>query len=90
MDEFASTADQDGKDVPEQRRSLFNHPDDVKVQPLPCNLPGLKSIAVHFGGGARNVPHVHHGGQHLVFTAGVGVVGEENGRPHRPCRGRGQ
>lgn len=79
MDELASTADGDVVAVPEHLRSLFNAPDDVHVQPLPCHLPGLKSMAVHFGAGARTVPHVHHGGQHLVFVDGVGVVGDETG-----------
>ena len=36
-------------------------------------------MAVHFGAGARTVPHVHHGGQHLVYVNGVGVVGDESG-----------
>jgi quercetin dioxygenase-like cupin family protein len=79
MDEFGSTVSGEVTAVPEELRSLFNHPDEVRVQPLPCNLPGLTSMAVHFGAGARTVPHVHHGGQHLVYVDGVGVVGDENG-----------
>ncbi len=79
MDEFGSTTSGEDVAVPEQLRSLFNNPDDVRVQLLPCNLPGLRSMAVHFGAGSRSVPHVHHGGQHLVFIDGVGVVGDETG-----------
>jgi hypothetical protein len=56
MDEFGMTAGQSGEPVPDQLRSLFNHPDDVRVQELPCQLPGLDSLAVHFGAGARTVP----------------------------------
>jgi hypothetical protein len=79
MDEFGSTISGEDIAVPEQLRFLFNNPDEVRVQPLPCSLPGLKSMAVHFGAGARTVPHAHHGGQHLVYTDGVGVVGDESG-----------
>jgi len=79
MDEFGSTAGEPGKPVPDQLRSLFNHPDDVRVQELPCALPGLDSLAVHFGAGARTVPHRHRGGQHLIFTAGTGIVADETG-----------
>jgi quercetin dioxygenase-like cupin family protein len=79
MDEFASTISDEVTAVPDELRSEFSHPDEVQVQPLPCHLPGLTSMAVHFGAGARTVPHVHHGGQHLVFTDGVGVVGDESG-----------
>lgn len=57
MDEFGSTISGEDIAVPEELRSLFNDPDEVRVQPLPCNLPGLKSMAVHFGAGARTVPH---------------------------------
>ena len=49
------------------------------MQPLPCNLPGLTSMAVHFAAGARTLPHVHRSGQHLVYVNGVGVVGDECG-----------
>jgi hypothetical protein len=55
MDEFGTTAGASGGPVPDQLRSLFNHPDDVRVQELPCALPGLGSLAVHFGAGARTV-----------------------------------
>lgn len=63
----------------DQLRSLFNNPDRVRVQQLPCELPGLDSLAVHFGPGARTVPHQHRVGQHLVFVDGVGVVADEGG-----------
>ena len=79
MDEFGSTTAGATGPVPEPLRALFNHPDDVRVQHLPSNLPGLDSLAVHFGAGARTVPHRHHGGQHLVFVDGVGVVADEDG-----------
>lgn len=79
MDEFGVTAGAAGTPVPGQLRGLFNHPDDVRVQVLPCALPGLDSLAVHFAAGARTVPHQHHKGQHLVFVAGPGVVADENG-----------
>jgi hypothetical protein len=74
MDEFGTTAGAVGDAVPDELRALFNNPDDVRVQQLPCVLPGLDSLAVHFGAGARTVPHRHHNGQHLVFVEGVGVV----------------
>jgi quercetin dioxygenase-like cupin family protein len=70
MDEFGTTVGASGSPVPGQLRSLFNHPDDVRVQELPRALPGFDSLAVHFGAGARTVPHQHHNGQHLVFVEG--------------------
>ena len=79
MDEFGSTTADPTGPVPEPLRGLFNRPDDVRVQHLPCALPGLDSLAVHFGAGARTVPHRHEGGQHHVFVEGVGVVGDEDG-----------
>ena len=79
MDEFGSTTDAETERVPDALMSLFNHPDDVRVQHLPCVLPGLDSLAVHFAAGARTVPHRHHDGQHLVFVDGIGVVGDEQG-----------
>jgi len=79
MDEFGTTAGVSGDPVPDQLRSLFNHPDNVRVQELPCALPGFGSLAVHFGAGARTVPHQHHNGQHLVFVEGIGVVADEDG-----------
>jgi mannose-6-phosphate isomerase-like protein (cupin superfamily) len=79
MDTFGSTTRDETGPVPEPLRALFNHPDDVRVQHLPCALPGLDSLAVHFGPNARTVPHQHRGGQHLVFTEGIGVVGDEHG-----------
>ena len=79
MDTFGSATKGEVIDVPEQLRTLFNSPDDVKVEKLPCALPGLGSMAVRFAAGARTVPHVHHGGQHLVFVEGSGVVGDDDG-----------
>jgi quercetin dioxygenase-like cupin family protein len=79
MDKFGTTVGEDTSPVPDQLRALFNHPDDVRVQGLPCALPGLDSMAVYFGAGARTVPHQHHNGQHLVFVDGVGVVADEDG-----------
>jgi len=79
MDEFGMTVGDSGMPVPDVLRSLFNRPDEVRVQELPCQLPGLGSLAVHFGAGTRTVPHQHHGGQHLVFVEGVGVVADEKG-----------
>jgi hypothetical protein len=79
MDEFKSTTSDPTGAVPESLRSLFNNPDDVRLQELPCALPGLDSLAVHFGAGARTVPHRHQGGQHLVYVDGIGVVGDETG-----------
>jgi quercetin dioxygenase-like cupin family protein len=79
MDKFGMTVGQRGESVPDQLRSLFNHPDDVRVQELPCELPGRDSLAVHFSAGARTVPHQHHRGQQLVFVEGMGVVADENG-----------
>jgi mannose-6-phosphate isomerase-like protein (cupin superfamily) len=78
MDEFDTTA-AEGAPVPQPLRSLFNNPDDVRVQHLPCALPGLDSLAVHFGAGARTVPHRHVGGQHLIYVDGIGVVADEKG-----------
>jgi hypothetical protein len=79
MDKFGTTVGAYTSPVPDQLRSLFNHPDDVRVQGLPCVLPGLDSMAVYFGAGARTVPHQHQIGQHLVFVEGVGVVADEDG-----------
>lgn len=79
MDKFGSTAGSDTDPVPDPLRPLFNDADKVRVQHLPCALPGLDSLAVHFGAGARTVPHRHATGQHLVFVEGVGVVADENG-----------
>ncbi|MDF8266530.1 cupin domain-containing protein [Luteipulveratus flavus] len=79
MDDFGSTSSDESSEVPEALRTLFNQPDGVRVQVLPCQLPGLRSMAVHFGAGTRTVPHTHHGGQHLVYVDGVGVVGDDAG-----------
>jgi len=81
MDQFGETTGVGGDPVPSALRSLFNDADNVRVQKLPCELPGLDSLAVHFGVGARTVPHRHKTGQHLVFVEGEGVVADENG-PH--------
>ena len=78
MDEFGTTAGAVGDAVPDQLRALFNN-----QMMSGCNsfrvLPGLDSLAVHFGAGARTVPHQHNNGQHLVFVEGVGVVADEDG-----------
>ena len=79
MDEFDKVEAKTGKPVPEPLRGLFNHPEDVRVQKLPCKLPDKGSMAVFFSAGARTVPHTHHNGQHLFITEGVGVVGDEKG-----------
>jgi quercetin dioxygenase-like cupin family protein len=79
MDKFG-TVSADGADpVPDELRSLFNQPDIVRVQMLPNELPDRGSLAVHFGAGARTVPHMHRNGQHLIVTDGVGVVADEQG-----------
>ncbi|MCD0484056.1 cupin domain-containing protein [Streptacidiphilus sp. ASG 303] len=79
MDTFDTVAESSGNPVPDHLRNLFNHPDDVRVQKLPCELPEKGSMVVFFGAGARTVPHTHHNGQHLFIVDGVGVVGDENG-----------
>jgi quercetin dioxygenase-like cupin family protein len=79
MDQFQTVTADDEVSVPAPLRGLFNRPDDVHVQPLPCELQQYASMVVHFGAGARTVPHVHHNGQHLFVTAGVGVVADERG-----------
>lgn len=78
MDEFATADAAEGGPVPDALKALFNDPDGVKVQPLPCALPGEKSMGVHFSAGARTVPHRHEHGQHLVITEGVGIVADED------------
>ena len=79
MDEFGTVAKAGGDPVPDPLRSLFNNPDGVRVQELPCELEDRGSMAVYFGAGARTVPHKHHHGQHLIVTDGVGVVADERG-----------
>ena len=79
MDQFSTVTNNGGDPVPSQLRALFNKPGDVRVQELPCELPDKGSLAVHFGAGARTVPHKHHDGQHLIITDGVGVVADEKG-----------
>ncbi|MGO4363342.1 hypothetical protein [Terrabacter sp. RAF57] len=79
MDEFDSTRSGETIEVPDQLRTLFNRPDDVRVLVLPSYVPRLKSMAVHFGAGSRTVPHVHHDGQHLVYVDGIWMVGDDSG-----------
>ena len=79
MDEFETVAVERGDLVPDQLRTLFNNPDSVRVQGLPCDLPEFGSMVVYFGPGARTVPHMHHKGQHLVITDGTGVVADDSG-----------
>ena len=77
MDEFATVDPTKGAAVPDALRALFNDPDKVRVQKLPCEIPGLASKAVHFAAGARTMPHRHEKGQHIIVTDGVGVVADE-------------
>lgn len=79
MDEFATVDATQGMPVPGPLQPLFNDAERVRVQKLPCALPGLTSKAVHFHAGARTRPHAHTQGQHIIVTDGVGVVGDENG-----------
>ena len=79
MDEFATADAAKGVPVPDPLKALFNNADDVRVQKLPCALPGLDSKVVHFAAGARTMPHRHSEGQHIIIVDGVGVVGDENG-----------
>lgn len=78
MDEFATADAKQGVEVPGPLQALFNDPDQVRVQALPCALPGLDSKAVHFAAGARTMPHRHEQGQHVVVVDGVGVVADED------------
>lgn len=79
MNEFASVDPKNSIAVPDGLKALFNDADEVRVQKLPCLLPGLESKAVFFNAGARTVPHRHEGGQHIVVTSGTGVFGDEHG-----------
>ena len=79
MDEFGTVSQSESDPVPDQLRGLFNNPDDVRVQKLPCELGDRGSMAVFFGAGTRTVPHTHHHGQHLFIAEGTGVVGDEKG-----------
>ena len=79
MDRFGKVAAASGSPVPDQLRQLFNEPDDVRVEALPCELSDRGSMAVFFGAGTRTVPHTHHYGQHLVIMDGEGVVADEEG-----------
>ena len=77
MDEFATTAAGEAGPVPEKLQALFNDHEKVRVQPLPCALPGQKSMGVYFDAGARTMPHKHENGQHMIVTDGVGVIADE-------------
>ena len=77
MDSFATTDPTQGKPVPDKLTGLFEDAGKVRVQPLPCELPGVGSKAVHFEAGARTRPHRHTQGQHIVVVSGVGVVADE-------------
>lgn len=79
MDKFDTVASTVGDPVPDQLTSLFNDAGRVRVQELPCELPNQASLAVHFGAGARTVPHKHRNGQHLIVVDGVGVVADDGG-----------
>lgn len=79
MDEFATVDVNQGNLPPEKLQGLFNDPDQVRVQKLPCALEGLDSKAVHFPPGVRTNPHAHTKGQHIIVTDGVGAVGDETG-----------
>ncbi|MFF3891421.1 hypothetical protein [Streptomyces sp. NPDC001914] len=79
MDTLETVSAGKGEPVPQQLRVLFNRPDDVKVQKLPCALPDEDSLAEHFAAGSRTVPHTHHNGQHLVIMDSVGVVADDTG-----------
>lgn len=79
MDEFASVDAAQGVAVPAPLQALFNDAGQVRVQKLPCALPGLDSKVVHFAAGARTNPHRHTEGQHIIIVSGAGVVGDESG-----------
>lgn len=79
MDEFATVDVNQGNPPPQKLEALFNDPEQVRVQALPCALDGLSSKAVHFPAGIRTNPHVHTRGQHIIVTHGTGVVGDERG-----------
>jgi mannose-6-phosphate isomerase-like protein (cupin superfamily) len=80
MDEFGTTAGASGGPVPDQLRSLFNHPDDVRVQELPCATAGLRfhGRALRRGRTNRAAPAPQRPA-HLVFVEGVGAVADEGG-----------
>ena len=79
MDQIATVDVNQGNPPPAKLEALFNHPERVRVQALPCALVGLTSKAVHFPAGVRTNPHVHTEGQHIIITGGRGVVGDECG-----------
>ena len=72
MDEVANTDANLGKPVPNKLTALFNDAGKVHVQALPCAIPGLDSKVVHFGTGARTVPHRHAHGQLRLREGGRG------------------
>ena len=78
MDTFSTTGAEQGDEVPEKLKALFNDPDGVRVQPIPCDLPEMKSMGVYFSAGARTRPHRHENGQHMIITEGVGVIADED------------
>ena len=65
MDKFVTAAAGEAGPVPEKLQALFNDHTAVRVQPLPCALPG------------RTMPHKHENGQHMIVTEGVGVIADE-------------
>ena len=64
MDEFETVAVERGDMVPDQLRTLFNNPDSVRVQGLPCDLPELDSYF------ETSRPGVHIVGE----LAGMGLI----------------
>jgi quercetin dioxygenase-like cupin family protein len=79
MNEYTEVDAENSIAVPDGLKALFNDAGEVRVQKLPCLLPGLESKAVFFNAGARTVPHKHEGGQHIVITSGTGVFGDDDG-----------
>lgn len=79
MNEFATVDVSHGNPIPDSLHPVFNHPEQVRLQPLPSALEGFNFKAVHFPAGVRTHPHTHPSGQHLIVTHGVGVVGDEAG-----------
>lgn len=67
----------DAAPPPEDLAPLFVG--EVRLQPLPCELPEHRSMAVHFAAGARTRPHTHPHGQQIVVVSGVGVIGGDDG-----------
>lgn len=50
---------------------------------LPATKEGIAGNVVTFTPGARTHWHVHPGGQLLVVTSGLGLVGDADGRVHQ-------